>query len=377
MTEQLSGQAIGISPESLADARNLLGVTLRRPQHNREVSASSLKRWARSIGDRNPLWLDAEYADRSALGRTVAPPCWLYTVNDTCVAAKFPGCHVIYGGCDWEFYRWLTVGESVAARSCLTGFEEKSGKFCGPMDLQTGETVYTGSDGQPVAKAVSRVLRTPREEAVTTGKYRDWKKHVLSPEEVDAIENAYDAEQARGGKPRYWDDVAEGESLPPIVRGPLTSEEVIQFMGTTSPSLGFKQFLRHRQRHPDAAFLDQDTGAWESWEASMLRDDVAQMFGFPFAHDAGIDRISWVSNLLTNWMGDQGFLKSLSVTLALPNVYGDATWCRGRVTRKYRQSNEHLADLDVWCDNQRGQQTATGHATVALPFKARLAKAGS
>ena len=109
----------------------------------------------------------------------------------------------------------------------------------------------------------------------------------------------------------------------------------------------------------------------------MLRDDVAQMFGFPFAHDAGIDRISWVSNLLTNWMGDQGFLKSLSVTLTLPNLYGDATWCHGRVTRKYRHGSEHLADLDVWCDNQRGQQTATGHATVALPSKAEPAQAGN
>ena len=63
----------------------------------------------------------------------------------------------------------------------------------------------------------------------------------------------------------------------------------------------------------------------------MVRDDVAQAFGFPAAHDAGIDRVSWVSNLLTNWMGDQGFLASLRVTLLLPNIYGDVTWCRGSV----------------------------------------------
>ena len=101
----------------------------------------------------------------------------------------------------------------------------------------------------------------------------------------------------------------------------------------------------------------------------MLRDEVAQMFGFPFAHDAGIDRISWVANLITNWMGDLGFLKSLDVTLTLPNVYGDATWCRGRVTRKHRQDGQHLADLAVWCENQRGQQTAHGRAVVALPSR--------
>ena len=99
----------------------------------------------------------------------------------------------------------------------------------------------------------------------------------------------------------------------------------------------------------------------------MLRDDVASMFGFPFAHDAGIDRISWVGNLITNWMSDRGFLKSLAVTLTLPNVYGDATWCNGLVRRLYRQDDQHLVDLEVWCENQRGQRTAQGVATVVLP----------
>ena len=101
----------------------------------------------------------------------------------------------------------------------------------------------------------------------------------------------------------------------------------------------------------------------------MLRDDVAQAFGFPFAHDSGIDRISWMGNLITNWMGDQGRLKSLSVRLILPNVYGDVSWCRGKVTGKRKQDGQNLCDLDVWCENQRGQQTALGKATLALPGK--------
>ena len=358
-----------VTQQSLAEAHALIGAPQRRAQHNKSVGLASIRRWAKSIGDRNPLWLDQEYARPGPEAEMVAPPCWLYTVHDTCVAPKFPGLHVIYGGCAWEFYRRLSVGEDVEAQSRLTGVLEKSGRFCGPMVLQTGETVFSDEHGQPVAKAISRVLRTPRAEAVAAGKYSDWKKHVLTPEESNAIENAYDAEQIRGNEPRYWDDVQEAEALPTIVRGPLTSEEVIQFVGATSPSLGFKQFLRFRQRHPDAAFLDEETGSWESWEASLLRDDVAQRFGFPFAHDAGIDRISWLSNMLTNWMGDHGFLKALDVTLTLPNVYGDATWCLGRVARKFRQDQEHLVELEVWCSNQRAQQTAHGRATVLLPNK--------
>ena len=358
-----------LDSQSLAAAQNLIGVPLRRTQHNRLVSRSSVKRWAKSIGDRNPLWLDPEYAAKSSLGRIVAPPCWLYSVDDTCVATGFPGFHVIYAGADWEVYRRLGEGNTVLAASKLTGVEEKSGRFSGPMVLQTGETVFNDQEGRPVARATSRVLRPSREAAVLAGKYRDWKKHAFTPDEIINIEDAYDAEHIHGNQPRYWEDVAEQEALNPLVRGPLTSEEIIQFMGATRPSLGFKRFLQHRQRHPEAAFLDPDTGSWESWEASMLRDEVAQMFGFPFAHDAGIDRISWMSNLLTNWISDQGFLKTLNVTLMLPNVYGDATWCRGWVSRKYRLDGEHLVELTIWCDNQRGQETAHGSVTVALPTR--------
>ena len=355
--------------DSLAAVQALVGSPLRRHQHSRTVSRSAVKRWAKSIGDRNPLWLDPEYAAKSFIGHIVAPPCWLYSVDDTCVAPKLPGFHVIYGGVDWEFYRWVAEGELLQAGSQLIHVQQKSGRFCGPMVVQTGETLFSDQEGRTVARAVSRVLRTGRQEAVDAGKYRDWTKYILSAQEALAIEDAYDAEQIRGDEPRYWEDVQASEYLTPTVRGPLSSEEIIQFMGATRPSPGFKRFLRYRQRHPDAAFLDPESGSWESWEASLLRDDVAQMFGFPFAHDSGIDRISWVANLITNWMGDRGFLKSLSVTLTLPNVYGDVTWCRGLVTRTYRLEGDPLADLELWCENQRGQQTAHGRATVALPCR--------
>ena len=357
-----------LDQEALAQAQAIVGVPLRRIQHNRLASSPAINRWAKSIGDRNPLWLDADYGASSALAQTVAPPCWLYSVDDTCLAPKLPGFHVIYGGAEWEFYRWVGLGEEIVARCRLTKVEEKKGRFCGPMVLQTGETLFTDQQSRPVARAVSRVLRTPRPAAVAAGKYRDWTKHAYSQEVARSIEDAYDAEEVRGGRPRYWEQVDAGQRLPPIVRGPLTSEEIVQFICATRPSLGFRSFLRHRKRHPDAAFLDPETGSWESWEASMLRDEVASMFGFPFAHDAGIDRISWVGNLITNWMSDRGFLKSLAVTLTLPNVYGDATWCHGLVRRVYQQDDQHLVDLEVWCENQRGQRTAQGVATVVLPL---------
>ena len=42
----------GSNSASLEAVRDLIGKPLRRSQHNRLVSASSVKRWAKSIGDR-------------------------------------------------------------------------------------------------------------------------------------------------------------------------------------------------------------------------------------------------------------------------------------------------------------------------------------
>lgn len=63
-------------PTALAEARNTVGIPLRRRQHNHLVSHPAINRWAKSIGDRNPLWLEPEYAAASVLGKVVAPPCW-------------------------------------------------------------------------------------------------------------------------------------------------------------------------------------------------------------------------------------------------------------------------------------------------------------
>jgi hypothetical protein len=68
-------------------------------------------------------------------------------------------------------------------------------------------------------------------------------------------------------------------------------------------------------------------------------------------------------------MGDDGFLKSLYCEYRRFNVYGDIQFIKGKVTKKYEQNAEHLVNLDVWSENQRGEVTAPGHATVILPAR--------
>jgi hypothetical protein len=45
------------------------------------------------------------------------------------------------------------------------------------------------------------------------------------------------------------------------------------------------------------------------------------------------------------------------------------TWCKGKVTAKREENGEKLVDLEIWAENQRGEQTTKGTATIRLPSK--------
>ena len=78
----------------------------------------------------------------------------------------------------------------------------------------------------------------------------------------------------------------------------------------------------------------------------------------------------WLSQVATNWMGDDGFLKRLYGRLHLFNYVGDTTWIKGEVTAKRQEGDEYLVDIEIKAENQLKELTAGGTATVVLPARA-------
>lgn len=76
-----------------------------------------------------------------------------------------------------------------------------------------------------------------------------------------------------------------------------------------------------------------------------------------------------MTTLVTNWMGDSAYLKRLRAEMRRFNIVGDTTWLKGKVARKYTKDGWALVDLEIWAENQRGEITAPGAATVILPSK--------
>ena len=58
---------------------------------------------------------------------------------------------------------------------------------------------------------------------------------------------------------------------------------------------------------------------------------------------------------MTNWMGDDGFLKRLKLEMRRFNVFGDVQWCKGTVARKYIHQNVPLVDIKIWTEEPAGR----------------------
>jgi len=101
-----------------------------------------------------------------------------------------------------------------------------------------------------------------------------------------------------------------------------------------------------------------------------------QGVGKPIVH--GQLKRGWLVQLLTDWMGEFGTLKKFSCQFRgmdyprmMQDMYqvkdGETWWCKGKVTKKYTDEDEHLVDCEIWVENGKGEKTTVGSATVALP----------
>ena len=355
-----------LTDDAIEEAKKLIGVELRRKPRWTEAGKEMIIRYGLSIGSRNPLYMSEELVSTNLFGSLQSHPSSLHCFDDTFVAPKLPGIQSIYGGADWEFYRPIIVHDRIKATGRLLDVQKKTGEFCGPMALQTGEVVYTNQDAETVAKATTYMLRVPRNPSRERGKYMSIGRYRYTPDDLEAIDKAYEEEEIRGDIPRYWEEVQPGDPVSTVVKGPLSSDDMLNFVDMVRGTISFGYFLDHWRRHPADVYWDPVTGMPDSWDASLIKDNVAQEFGFPFAHDAGIQRVCWIENMVTNWTGNLGFLKTLNVRLTRPNFIYDTTWCKGKVTGKAMVDGSPLVDLEVWCENQWGETTATGSAKVSL-----------
>ena len=361
-----------ISQEAIDKAKAMIGMRLRTEQFTRDASLGALINFTNGIGDANPLFRDLEYGSYSKYGSVIGHPCAPYMRHwSGRTRWGLPGVHGFFAGNDWEFFRVLRPGDAVNCVERVLDVQEKQSRYSATLVIQYVETIYTNQRDETLARVVGWCTRHQRRASRESGKYADVpRRHHYEPDELEAIDQQVLNETARGGQPRYWEDTLVGEEIEPIVRGPLSLQDVSAFLVGTGRSSAHGVLLREAMRHPDHFFRNPEAGGGLEYTGiGHLRDSVAEAVGVPGAYDYGPQRVSWMGTLLTNWMGDDAFLKRLRVECRRFNVYGDTQWCKGKVVRKYLSGDAPLVDLEIWAENQRGEVTAPGHATVMLPSR--------
>ena len=360
-----------ITDSMIETLRREIGVELEtRGQFNEWATDDTIRHFAWAVGDPNPLYTDPTYAAQTRWGGLIAPPPFLFTCMGS-YPMGLPGIHGLFSGAEFEMRRPVRSGDRISSTVALTDLVEKSSEFARRTFIQTWTFTFRDQTGDLIGTVRRSTVRAERDTARERGKYQAIQPHTYTPEELAAIEADYDREVRRGPEPRYWEDVTVGEEIPHVVKGPLTVTDIVGW----KIGWGFRPYVMphrigydYRRKHPRLAGRNSQ-GVWDVPERVHWENDFAREIGAPGAYDYGPQRVSWFGHLLGNWLGDDGFLKLLSVQVRRFNIVGDTTWLKGRVRRKHVENGEHLVECDVWAENQRGEHTAPGFAVVRLPSR--------
>ena len=341
-----------------------------------EATRDNIRHYAHGIGDDNPLWCDPGYAAKTHYGGLVALPSFLFSTSRIVsgYVGGLPGVHAMWSGADWTWHQAVRRNDTISTEAHLKDLIVHETRFAGRAVQQVYHVDFFNQQGDKVAEADSWCFRTERDHAREQGsKYKEVRAREprrYSPEEIQAAYQLYRDEQVRGATPRYWEDVTEGEALPVMFKGPMTVTGFIAYaqgwggLYIRANKLAFKLIDAHPGVGITNRFGIPDVPERVHWE-----EDFALEVGAPGAYDYGPERTSWLTHHLTNWMGDDGFLRKAHCKIRRHNPEGDMLFIKGSVKRKFIENGRRLVEIEQEARNQDDELSVLGSGVVELPTR--------
>jgi hydroxyacyl-ACP dehydratase HTD2-like protein with hotdog domain len=115
-------------------------------------------------------------------------------------------------------------------------------------------------------------------------------------------------------------------------------------------------------KHPTTRQLVQYAGAQGDFYEIHYDQAYAQSVGLPGVILHGLLKAAFLGQLVTDWLGDRGTLKTFDVSYRGIDVPGRPYRCRGRVTKV----DGDQVELEVWGEDSEANRTTLGTATVDL-----------
>jgi len=122
------------------------------------------------------------------------------------------------------------------------------------------------------------------------------------------------------------------------------------------------QELPELVKHPTTRQLVQYAGAQGDFYEIHYDQDFARGVGLPGVILHGLLKAAFLGQLVTDWLGDRGELKSFEVSYRGVDVPGRPYRCRGRITRV----DGDQVELELWGEDSAGTKTTLGVASVAM-----------
>jgi acyl dehydratase len=341
-----------------------------------EATRDNIRHYAHGIGDDNPLWCDPAYADNSRHGGIIALPSFLFTTSRIIsgYVGGLPGVHAMWSGADWTWHKHVRRNDQISTEAYLKDLIPHETRFAGRAIQQVYHVDFFNQEGDKVAEADSWCFRTERDHAREQGtKYSEVRSRAprrYTEEELREAYKLYAQEEVRGAVPRYWEDVKEGEDLPTLFKGPMTVTGFIAFaqgwggLYIRANKLAWQLIDAHPGVGIKNRFGIPDVPERVHWE-----EDFALEVGAPGAYDYGPERNSWLTHHLTNWMGDDGFLRRSHCKIRRHNPEGDMLFITGKVARKFEQDGRFLVEIEQEGRNQDNELSVIGTGVVELPSR--------
>jgi acyl dehydratase len=373
-----------IDEETLGLVRRRIGIPSHHTKrsHNEECSSDSFRHYAKSYGDDNPLYCEPGYAEQTVWGGLIAPPMYPITagvpVLDTWTDEQretmtggdpLAGIGQYMCGERWLFLRPIRPHADLERVEILQAAELKESSFGGGVGaLLSHQVSWRDGEDQLYALRFLDFWHADREHSAQSAKYRNIKRSVYTDEDLARIDASYESEYVRGREPRLVNDVAVGDELGPIVKGPLCVADVMSYhigIGWGSFGGGSAKIAYKARRRIPKFYFRNEFGYWDSAQRCHWEDSWAQHLGQPAAYDYGAMRTNWMVHLITNWMGDGAWLWKMSASVIKFNYVGDTHWMTGEITAIDVPSS--TVEIEVKGTNQRGEVTCLGSAVVILP----------
>ncbi|MCJ7605966.1 MAG: acyl dehydratase [Dehalococcoidales bacterium] len=137
----------------------------------------------------------------------------------------------------------------------------------------------------------------------------------------------------------YYEDIEAGSEIPALIKYPTTMQ-LVKYAGASGD---------YYQIHYDK--------------------DFARASGLPGVIVHGWLGLSFLGQMVTDWLGEQGNMVKLSGSYKGMNNVHEDLFCNGKVTKKYEEDGKYLARLEIWVENPAGDKTVSGTAIVSLPSR--------